>query len=74
MKVYFKFVCRENDKEYILKKEQVEVLEIYGNEERRFYTIKFNNDAKMDYVTSDKLEFIEEWLIWKWRKYMKIHI
>ncbi len=60
MKVYFKFVCRENDKEYILKKEQVEVLEIYGNEERRFYTIKFNNDAKMDYVTSDKLEFIEE--------------
>lgn len=60
MKVYFKFICRENDKEYILKKEQVEVLEIYGNEERRFYTIKFNTDAKMDFVTGDKLEFIEE--------------
>ena len=60
MKAIFKFMCRENDKEYILKKEQVKVLEIYGNEERRFYTIKFNNDAKMDFVTGDMLEFIED--------------
>ena len=60
MKAIFKIICYNKNKDYILKKEEIDIVHKYGYGENIYYTIMFDNGIKMDYVTSDKLEFIED--------------
>ena len=60
MKTLFKIMLREGKKKKTLKMEVVNVLHKYGYGDDIYYTILFDNGAKMDYITRDMLEFVKE--------------
>jgi hypothetical protein len=53
-------MLREGKKKKTLKMEVVNVLHKYGYGDDIYYTILFDNGAKMDYITRDMLEFVKE--------------